>query len=127
MSKAIIGTCGKCNGVGSLRAYSHIANGMCFWCAGTGKCEVKAEKPAVATRKPKIVDLPSINAKAQLSKGSGDVLTVLVYEGNDELGSAYMSLSAARRGRIELWGMTCDVKTYVQEITNDLQNALKPA
>lgn len=30
-------TCGKCEGKGRLAWASHYANGVCFWCKGTGK------------------------------------------------------------------------------------------
>ncbi len=30
-------TCGKCDGKGSLAWASHYANGVCFWCSGTGR------------------------------------------------------------------------------------------
>lgn len=33
-------TCGKCSGKGKLIAFSHYADGVCFWCDGTGKVEV---------------------------------------------------------------------------------------
>jgi hypothetical protein len=33
--------CGKCEGRGFLRSFSHIANGVCFACEGTGKVTVK--------------------------------------------------------------------------------------
>ena len=35
-------TCPKCNGTGKLPEFSHIANGDCFMCSGTGKFDYKA-------------------------------------------------------------------------------------
>lgn len=29
--------CGKCDGKGRIEGLSHVANGVCFWCKGTGK------------------------------------------------------------------------------------------
>jgi hypothetical protein len=29
-------TCGRCNGIGSISYYSHIAGGICFRCGGSG-------------------------------------------------------------------------------------------
>jgi len=40
-------TCWKCDGSGKIRAYSHIANGECFACAGLGYKVVNANhKPS---------------------------------------------------------------------------------
>lgn len=36
-------TCGKCDGKGKIDAFSHIENGKCFWCGGTGKVEAQPE------------------------------------------------------------------------------------
>ena len=30
-------TCGKCNGKGHLKTYTHIAGGVCFECNGSGR------------------------------------------------------------------------------------------
>lgn len=45
--KYISGTCPKCDGKGHIIGFSHIVNGVCFRCGGTGTCKVRAEaKPA---------------------------------------------------------------------------------
>ncbi len=31
------GACPKCDGTGSILAFRHVANGVCFWCKGKGK------------------------------------------------------------------------------------------
>jgi hypothetical protein len=33
--------CGKCDGAGRILAFSHIANGACFQCEGTGVLELR--------------------------------------------------------------------------------------
>ena len=37
----IKGTCSKCDGRGTLRAFNHVANGRCFQCGGTGHVFVR--------------------------------------------------------------------------------------
>lgn len=39
------GTCAKCDGLGAIRAFSHIAGGVCFWCHGTGRLEIREGEP----------------------------------------------------------------------------------
>ena len=34
------GTCHRCDGTGTIRAFGHYANGRCFACHGTGKLSV---------------------------------------------------------------------------------------
>ena len=51
------GTCGKCDGKGRIAAFSHVNNGLCYWCGGTGKLEVRdapAPAPAVAAPNPRL-------------------------------------------------------------------------
>lgn len=43
--------CTKCNGKGSLYGFSHIANGQCFRCMGTGEFLTLAEKAAIHQRR----------------------------------------------------------------------------
>ena len=38
----MIGECSKCDGTGDIRAFSHIAGGVCFTCKGTGRLNVRA-------------------------------------------------------------------------------------
>ncbi len=35
-TKPVKHTCPKCDGAGVIDAFSHIENGKCFWCGGTG-------------------------------------------------------------------------------------------
>jgi RecJ-like exonuclease len=35
-------TCAKCDGKGTIRAFSHVHGGACFPCGGTGKVELTA-------------------------------------------------------------------------------------
>ena len=48
--------CHKCGGKGKLLAYSHIANGRCSACLGTGRLEYRA-KPQQPTMAEHIADL----------------------------------------------------------------------
>lgn len=51
----IKGTCSKCDGRGTLRAFNHVANGRCFQCGGTGHVFVRvdvADKHLVAAARP---------------------------------------------------------------------------
>lgn len=41
--------CGKCDGTGRLRAFSHIEQGACFQCKGTGKVDAKS-RPTESAR-----------------------------------------------------------------------------
>lgn len=41
-------SCGKCGGLGKIRAFSHIANGDCFDCGGTGRLKaIQIAAPAL--------------------------------------------------------------------------------
>lgn len=44
-------TCIKCNGIGFLQGFSHIANGECFSCKGTGHFLTNAEKAAIISER----------------------------------------------------------------------------
>lgn len=33
------GYCPKCDGTGMILGFRHVANGVCFWCKGKGKCK----------------------------------------------------------------------------------------
>jgi hypothetical protein len=35
--KTITGECGKCSGIGYIKAFSHVQRGVCFACEGTGQ------------------------------------------------------------------------------------------
>ena len=35
-------TCIRCNGTGTIYAFTSIANGRCFGCGGSGTCEISA-------------------------------------------------------------------------------------
>ena len=35
----MIGTCPKCGGTGTIRAFRHVVGGTCFMCGGTGRVE----------------------------------------------------------------------------------------
>jgi hypothetical protein len=48
MNNTIKGPCAKCDGRGRIDAFAHYANGVCFWCNGTGEIEGAAEQPAPA-------------------------------------------------------------------------------
>ena len=48
--------CGKCDGKGRIEGLSHVSNGVCFWCHGTGKLAAskfvaQVNEAAVATAK----------------------------------------------------------------------------
>lgn len=36
------GTCGKCDGKGTINAFAHVAKGVCFQCEGTGRLPYRA-------------------------------------------------------------------------------------
>lgn len=51
----ILTTCDKCEGKGWIRGFEHYADGVCFQCGGTGRCEYKTyeqapEDPEVTAR-----------------------------------------------------------------------------
>lgn len=48
--------CNKCNGSGKLGHYSHIDEGVCFACKGSGE--------VVKNRKPKGLKLPTVSPEA---------------------------------------------------------------
>ena len=39
--------CMKCDGVGRILAFSHVLNGLCFWCEGTGHGRAGSANPHV--------------------------------------------------------------------------------
>jgi hypothetical protein len=39
-TRTITGTCSRCDGTGTIRAFGHYANGRCFACHGTGSLTV---------------------------------------------------------------------------------------
>lgn len=43
------GTCGRCDGSGRIRGFSHYANGVCFACKGTGSLPVEMSEAAPKT------------------------------------------------------------------------------
>jgi hypothetical protein len=43
-------TCGKCDGLGIIRAFAHLDNGRCYACQGAGTLELSAA-PMSAARK----------------------------------------------------------------------------
>lgn len=92
--------CVKCNGVGTIEAYKHVANGKCFSCNGDGLIEVVAAAPlesigtavaigAVVYAGKKIIDkweqeeakkekLDEINANHTLTKEEEDYFKELL-------------------------------------------------
>lgn len=63
-------TCIKCNGIGFLQGFAHIANGECFSCKGTGHFLTNAERAAIITER-------SERADRQMAKEQGVSLDVL--------------------------------------------------
>lgn len=128
------GTCGKCDGVGRMNWCSHVMNGVCFWCKGTGRVTVK-EYSAPEKRGPelpsKTIDLPSLSAKAHMVK-VGDTLHVTVYVPGEDVtdlrfpgGNCFIDLPAARQGRLEVRGITCGLTDHKKALLADLGAALK--
>lgn len=39
----VLRPCGKCDGKGRIRAYGHVAGGVCFLCSGHGTLEAPAD------------------------------------------------------------------------------------
>ena len=42
------GTCTRCDGTGTIRAFSHNVNGRCFSCSGTGVLTVTVSEVSAA-------------------------------------------------------------------------------
>jgi hypothetical protein len=49
-TRTITGTCTRCDGSGSIRAFGHYANGTCFACHGTGTLTVQLTEADAAAR-----------------------------------------------------------------------------
>ncbi len=102
------GPCGKCDGKGYIRAFSHIEGGRCFWCGGSGTLTFKAERKQAkrAPAKPR-------NEKSITIKGFGNVVIQRTSHGNLRAGvdmfDAYdgyvgrgWAYFAVRRGRVHV-------------------------
>jgi hypothetical protein len=66
--------CPRCDGTGYLASLSHIQQGRCFRCEGTGTINPAAEKAAKEARKAEeawIVSLPSVNDLTEIAVSKG--------------------------------------------------------
>jgi hypothetical protein len=112
------GACGKCDGKGRIGAFSHYAGGVCFWCKGTGRLEIKASEapstvsaPALPTREVPGFGTATIDRYAgglRLSFANGwaivhpSTLAIeMVSDGikrrRDDLGAALQTMKAAKQ------------------------------
>jgi len=64
-----MGECSKCDGKGRISAFSHIENGACFTCKGTGKVRIRARKiaPIMVNRIPAHDRMARIISKIELA------------------------------------------------------------
>jgi hypothetical protein len=68
-SKKVQVECVNCNGKGKLRHFSHYANGICFWCNGSGKLWIDADTTDESEQ-----DILRRAAYADLEKNSAYIL-----------------------------------------------------
>lgn len=70
------GDCAKCDGRGRIDAFSHIAQGVCFWCSGSGKLPIgheHARQTATVPHNLYSVTLAGKTAAASQREGSMEI------------------------------------------------------
>jgi len=81
-------TCPKCNGHKTILGYSHIANGLCFRCAGSGfvwvtksqiKAKTKKQEEKAKTQAFYIEELDKLIKHYNLQNEDKDVRAVLAF------------------------------------------------
>jgi hypothetical protein len=70
---AFIAECPRCNGIGKLPHFSHIANGDCFLCGATGQIDLR---DAVLNERSEVIVGIQVNKNAKGKAGWGIIRAV---------------------------------------------------
>jgi RecJ-like exonuclease len=92
-------TCPKCEGHGTIRAYSNVQGGVCFKCGGAGKV---AAKPSSKSRK-----------------------FVFIYAGQEVFARPAKSEAAALRMAVTHWQMNASLPAF-SSVRSEADISVKP-
>lgn len=112
-----LGTCSKCDGKGRIRAFSHYADGVCFWCKGAGKLPASATTPG---------EINGANRQARVKALAMKVGLAADGSSFDDVGAAIVSchqIAADLAASGPKWAMAAQAWQIVVDIVDDALDA----
>ena len=128
MSTTAYMTCPKCNGAKTINGFSHIANGVCFMCAGNGTVEASRSRDTAgngAVKPSRTVTLPSFGAVVIERDGAG-LVAWFPPSDPERQGTGAMARFDVVDGRVTGLEVSCGIRRSLHPaVQRELQAAVR--